>query len=206
MFATHRLPAAFALLAPFAFAAVAPAQFELRGQIEFNQAATCYYCPPITNWVIHGTETALTSSSVNFANYAGLEVVMTGSWTSSGGLPLFDVATIQTTSLSFQLSGNSSIGNTIRFEAFGANGDLAINLASLGAGATPLSSTTTLLLAPATTVVLGFDVISAGRVRTDFDIPSIPSLVGLHIFGQALILPASATPFFFTEPDAKRIQ
>lgn len=206
MTTAHRLPTLFASLTLTVLAGSLRAQYELRGQVELNQVATCYYCPPVASYVVHGTETPLSSSTVTLANYADQHVLMTGAWTSIGGLAVFDVATIQPTSSSFTINGNSSIGNTIRWTASGSNGDLAINIASLDAGVTPLSATTTLLLAPGSAVILDFGPIQGGTLRTDFAIPSVPSLVGLHMFGQALILPTNGQPFYFTEPDRKRVQ
>lgn len=193
------------LLTTALFVTPSRAQYQIRGEVEAGQVSTCYYCPTVTSYVIHGSETPITSSSVSLASYVGQHVILTGNWGTVGSLPIFDVTAVQATSSSFSINGNSSIGSTVHFTATAPSGDLVVNIISMNAGVVPLSSEATLLLNPGQLGILDAGFAANGQFETDLAIPSVPSLVGLHFFGQALILPASGAPLFMSEPDAKRI-
>lgn len=194
----------------FGLCAVLPAQsnsIEMRGQVEISLQGGCYYCPPISNYVIHGSETPIRSTTINLASYVGMDVKLSGTWTTSGSYPVVDVTGIQVVAPVLNISGNSRIGNTIRWIANGAPGDLAMHVLSLGASFVPLSGTTVFLLQPATMVVLGSGPIANnGSFQIDLPIPANSYLIGLHLFGQALIVPANSTTFYFSNPETKRIQ
>lgn len=196
------------LFATLSLAAIsdARAQYELRGRVEAGQVSTCYYCPTITSYVIHASETPIRSNVIDLSLLLNQYVVLSGSWGGTAALPVFEVTGAQPTTSMFAINGNGSNGNTVRFTTHGPTGDLAVNLVALNAGVTPISASTTLLLAASQTVVLGLGPITGGTFRTDLAIPANPALVGLHLFGQALIAPANGSAFYMTEPDAKRIQ
>jgi hypothetical protein len=198
------------LAATFAFfsTALLPAQdVVIRGQIESGQAIGCYYCPSVTQFVIKGSETPVRSSTVSLGLFLSQNVVITGTWNHSLTSPIVDVTTIQLAPQLFTISGGSSIGSTLRFTASGTPGDLAINAAALGAGFTPIGNLSVFLLAPSASVVLGLGAVDgSGTFRSNLPIPSNPALVGLHLFGQALLVPANGNPFYATEPDVKRVQ
>jgi hypothetical protein len=191
----------------FAIAASLEAQsFVIRGQVESGQAVGCYYCPSATQFVIKGSETPIRSNSISLGTFLAQDVLITATWNGSHIAPILDVTSIQVTNQTFTISGNSSMGNTVRFTASGAAGDLAVNIASLGGSFTPIGGSAALLLDPNSAVVLGIGAVGgAGTFRTDLLIPTIPSLFGMHLFGQALIVPASGL-FYMTNPDVKRVQ
>jgi hypothetical protein len=88
----------------------------------------------------------------------------------------------------------------------GANGDLAINVVALGASFVPIDGAAVFLLNPATSVVLGLGPITGGSLQSDLPIPLSTTLVGLHLFGQGLVVPASGAALYTTNPDVKRLQ
>lgn len=193
------------LLAAALFVSQSRAQYQLHGEVEAGQVSTCYYCPTVTSYVIHGSETPITSTVVALDLWLGQHVVLTGDWGTIGGLPIFNVTAVQPSSSQFSINGNSSTGNTVHFTANAPTGDLVINTISLNAGVVPLSAEATLLLDPSQLGILAGGFATNGQFETDLTIPAIPSLVGLHFFGQAAILPANGGPLTTTEPDAKRI-
>lgn len=204
------IPVRCGLAATVAFAATAllPAQsIEIRGQIESGQAIGCYYCPSVTQFVIKGSETPVHSSTISLGMFLSQNVVITGTWNHSLTAPIVEVATIQLAPQLFTISGGSAIGSTLRFTASGTAGDLAINAAALGAGFTPLGNSSVFLLTPSASVVLGIGAVDAGGTfRSDLPLPGNPALIGLHLFGQAVLVPANGNPFYTTEPDVKRVQ
>lgn len=202
----HPATTTLALAATFLFAGAAAAQIQIRGQVEAGQVSTCYYCPTVTSFVIHGSETPIRSSSIDFSALVGQTCIFTGTWGGTAALPIFDVTAAQLTSSLFSIHGNSSLGNTVRFQTSAGTGDIALNLIGLNAGAFTLTDVATFLLNPSQSAVLGMGTSTNGTVRTDLVIPSTPALVGMHFFGQAVILPANGAPFFTTEPDHKRVQ
>ena len=196
-------PAAALLLASGVLAQPA---LHIRGQVEASQVSTCYYCPTITSFVLHGTETPIHSSTIDFNTLLGANVLLTGSWGGTPTVPVFEATAYQLISSQFSLNGNSSFGNTVRFNASAPSGDIVANLIALNAGVLTLSPDATFLLNPAQAAILDAGIATGGLFRTDFPIPNNPTLVGLHFFGQALVVPASGAPMYTTEADSKRVQ
>lgn len=191
-----------------ALASVAAAQntIQIRGQVEAGQVSTCYYCPTVTNYVIHGSETPIRSSTIDFSTLLGQHVILTGTWGGTASVPVFDAVSAQVTTAQFSLNGNSSIGNTVRFIASAAVGDLVANVIAMNAGILTITPNTTLLLNVAQAAVLDAGIVTSGQFRTDLTIPNNPALVGLHFFGQAVVMPGNGAAMYATSPDAKRVQ
>ncbi len=194
----------------FVLGALLPAQsngVEVRGKIEISLQGGCYYCPPITQYVIHGSETPIRSATIDLGPYVGLDVLLTGTWSTTGTVAVIDVSAIQIVSPVLNIGGNSRLGNTLRWTTAGAPGDFAVQVMSLGASFVPLGGSSVLLLSPTSLFVVGTGIIDTnGSFRTDLLIPTNTGLSGLHIFGQALIAPANNAPFYFSNPETKRIQ
>lgn len=188
-----------------AAANVAPAQIQLRGEVEASQVATCYYCPAVTSFVLHGSETPISSSSVNLAALVGQHVLLTGAWGGTATLPIFQITSAQVVNGDFSIHGNSSAGNTVRFITAANAGDLVANVVAMNAGALTLTNEATLLVNPSQAVVLDAGMANNGQYRSDLLIPNNPALVGVHFFGQGIVFPVAGA-FFTTEPDARHVQ
>ncbi len=169
-------------------AAFAPAQtaVTLRATPTDGSAAGCYYCPGYEH-VIKLVGTRLVSTSVNILAYHDQDVVMTGTWNGT----VVDVTSIQPTVESFSLSGQGRIGRRLDFSTVGPIGALAVNCAALGSGFAVPAADLALQLQPASLVVMGAGTIGGGgEFKVRLDIPDEPALVGLRLFGQALVVPA----------------
>jgi hypothetical protein len=83
---------------------------------------------------------------------------------------------------------------------------LALNLAALGTSFLVPVGEVAVLLDPASTVALAAGVTNAGgQFRTEINIPNLPSLIGLRVFGQGVIAPVGA-PLFAANIDAAEVQ
>lgn len=182
------------------------AQIQIRGQVEAGQVSTCYYCPTVTSFVLHGSETPISSNTVNLSALVGQHVLLSGTWGGTPALPIFQVASAQVVTSDFSINGNSSIGNTVRFITNAATGDIVANVMAMNAGVMTLTSDATLLLNVNQAAVLDAGVVTTSQFRTDLAIPNVPSLIGMHFFGQGVVFPGGGGAFFTTEPDAKRVQ
>ena len=171
----------------------------LRGRVTDGSAAGCYYCPGFEH-VIKWVGTQMHSSTVNLLAYHDLDVVIQGTWNGS----VIEVSSVQLDTESFSISGNGTIGNRFDYNTTGQSGDLAINFAALGNSFLVPFGALAIQLAPASTVVLDAGVISNGEYKTRLDIPDVPSLIGLRVYGQGVVLQQSGG-LYSTNIDTKVI-
>ncbi|MCA8976518.1 MAG: hypothetical protein KDC98_17490 [Planctomycetes bacterium] len=193
----------------FAFAAVAtiavsalPAQVpvQLRCEVTDGSAAGCYYCPGFGH-VIKFTGTPLVSSTISLGQYHNQYVHIHGTWDGTN----VNVTAIQVTTDSFALTGNGSIGNRFRLNSMGNPGELALNVVSLGNGFAVPFRDVAFQLQPTSAIVQGIGTLNgAGEFKTDLDIPNVPSLIGLRVYGQGVIMDASGG-LLSTNVDSKTI-
>lgn len=175
----------------------------VRGELGDGRATGCYYCPG-SRYVIKWSETQVDSSTINLALYLNQELMLTGTLGTNAGRPSIDVTAVQVVTETFSFSGQGRIGNRFRAGTQASPGDLAVNLFALNAGFVAAGGPLTLLLDPTATVVLGVGVANNnGEFKSDVDIPNVPALVGLHVFGQSLIVPQSTGVPFTSNPDSK---
>lgn len=166
-----------------------------------GSAAGCYYCPGFEH-VIKLTGVRLHSSAVNLLQYHDLDVVLTGTWNGS----LIEVVSVQLTNETFSISGNVRIGSRADFSTVGPIGLPAANLVAFGGGFSVPIADLAFQLAPSTTVVLAVGSIgNGGELKSRLDIPNVPSLVGLRLYGQGMVLPANGLPYS-TNVDMKQVQ
>jgi hypothetical protein len=152
--------------------------------------------------VLKYTGTTVQSTTVNLNAFLGQKVVIDGVWTGTA----LQVNAVQATTETFSMGGNSSIGGTMRFTSKAAPGTLALNLAALGTSFLVPVGEVAVLLDPASTVALAAGVTNAGgQFRTEINIPNLPSLIGLRVFGQGVIAPVGA-PLFAANIDAAEVQ
>ena len=187
------------------FAAVAVAQTPIQVRGEINQGtgggAGCYWCTGAP-FVLKYTGTTVQSTTVNLNAFLGQKVVIDGVWTGTA----LQVNAVQATTETFSMGGNPSIGGTMRFTSKAAPGTLALNLAALGTSFLVPVGEVAVLLDPASTVALAAGVTNAGgQFRTEINIPNLPSLIGMRVFGQGVIAPAGA-PLFAANIDAVEVQ
>jgi hypothetical protein len=177
----------------------------VRGEIQSGRATGCYYCPSVP-WALKYSETPITSSTVNLSQFLGVPVELTGNWNGSATAPGIDVTFARVVAQSFSFAGTGRIGGSFRFTANGTPGDLAVNTGSLDRGFVVPLGTLTFLLDPSLLFVAGIGPIDAsGQFRTDVAIPNNPAFVGMHVFGQSLIVPASG-PLYTTSMRADFVQ
>ena len=173
---------------------------QLRCQVTDGSAAGCYYCPGFAH-VIKFVGTPLESSTINLGLYHNQYVHIHGTWNGTR----VTVNSIQVTTDSFSLGGNGSIGNRFRLTAMGNPGELALNAVALGSGFAVPYLDLAFQLSPLSTVVQGIGPINGnGEFKTDLDIPNDPTLVGLRIFGQGVIMDGNGG-LLTTNVDAKEI-
>ncbi len=173
---------------------------QIRCEVADGSAAGCYYCPGFQS-VIKFVGTRLQSTTVNLNLFQNQYVLLNGTWNGT----VVTVTTAQITPESFSIGGGGVIGGQFHFTTHGTANDLALNLAALGAAFSVPFADLALQLDPASTVALGFGALDgSGEFQTNVDIPNVPSLVGLRVFGQGLILPQSG-PFYTTNVDAKEV-
>lgn len=185
----------------FALAAGLAAQVPvtLRATPTDGSAAGCYYCPGYEH-VIKLVGTQLRSTTVNLLPFHDLDVVMTGTWNGS----VVTVDSVQLVAESFSIGGSGRIGNRFDFSSVAASGSLAVNCMAFGGGFAVPVGDLALQLAPATTMVLGIGPVTGGEFKVRLDIPDEPSLVGVRVFGQGLIVPNNG-PAYTTNVDSKVI-
>ncbi|MBL8724325.1 MAG: hypothetical protein JNK49_09775 [Planctomycetes bacterium] len=166
-----------------------------------GSAAGCYYCPGYEN-VIKLTGVRLHSSTVNLVQYHNLDVVLTGTWNGN----LVEVTSVQLTNETFSISGNVRIGSRADFSTVGPIGLPAANLVAFNGGFSVPIADLAFQLAPSSTVVLAVGSIgNGGEMKSRMDIPNVPSLVGLRLYGQGMVLPSSGVPYS-TNVDMKQVQ
>ncbi|MCB9877871.1 MAG: hypothetical protein H6835_09745 [Planctomycetes bacterium] len=177
-----------AVTALFTAAAIAQIPVSVRCTPTDGSAAGCYYCPGFET-VIKWNGVQMHSSSANLVAFHDLDVVVHGTWNGT----VIEVTSIQTDFESFSISGNGHLGNRFRYNTVAAPGALAINLAALGAAFAVPFGDLALQLDPLSAVMLGGGAVdSAGEFTSDLDIPDDPSLIGLRVYGQGVVLDAAA--------------
>lgn len=187
------------LLSAVAALPLAAQQVEVHCTPTDGSAAGCYYCPGFET-VIKWNGARLHSSTINLVPFHDLDVVVQGTWNGTQ----IEVTSIQVTTESFTISGNGSIGNHFDFTSFGASGGLALDLVALGTSFMAIGSLA-LQLDPVTAVILGAGALNgAGEFKSRLDIPNNPSLVGLRLDGQGVILQPGGV-IYTTNVDSKVI-
>jgi hypothetical protein len=186
------------LLLTLAATAVAQTPIVARGRVTDGSAAGCYYCPGYQH-VFKYSGLRLESTSVALAPFMNQDVRVVGTWNGT----FVTVTSIQLAPETFGISGGGMIGGSFDLKTQGPEGDLAINLLSLGSGCVIPLADCGLQLNANSTVVHGFGAIIGGEMETTLNIPMQPSLIGLRLFGQGVVL--SNGVFWSTNPDAKEI-
>ncbi|MBL8749025.1 MAG: hypothetical protein JNK78_07690 [Planctomycetes bacterium] len=190
------------LLSAFAVASSVAAQapIVLRGQVTDGSAAGCYYCPGYSH-VVKFSGTQLASPSINLLAYHNLMCKITGTWNGT----VVEVSAIEVVDDSFSIGGNGHVGGQLKFTALGSQGDVAINAFALGAACSIPFFDCGLLLQPSSLAILGMGTMgSSGEAGTNIDVPDVPALTGLRVFGQALIMKADGS-VLMSNVDAREI-
>lgn len=177
----------------------------LRGEVTNGRETGCYYCPGY-DYVIKWIGTRLDPSVVNLAPYLDQQVEIVGNWNGSLTVPIVTVTSIRVVAESFSISGSNSIGTRMDFNAIAPQGDRAAHVLAFGRSFAPLYLPLVMSLDPALSSVLGFGPTNGNNeFKARLPIPADPSIVGVRVYGQALIVPQSGAPWYFTNPDSKLI-
>lgn len=194
-----KLSTVTAVLATLTTAALAQTPVTVRCTPTDGSAAGCYYCPGFEH-VIKWVGTQMHSSTVNLLAFHDLDVVVEGTWNGS----VIEVTSVTSIAESFSISGNGTIGGRFRFDTNGPNGAFAANYAALAAGFWVPFPGVAAQLDPVSMVLLEFGVISGGSLKTQIDIPDVPSLIGLRLYGQGAVQLVDGT-IYTTNVDTKVI-
>ena len=190
-----RLLASLSLALATSLAAQAPVT--VRCTPTDGSAAGCYYCPGYEH-VIKWVGTQMHSSTVNILSYHDLDVIVQGTWNGSA----IEVTSVQLTTESFSISGNGTIGHRFDFVTNGQDNDIALNLVALGNGFAVPFDGLAIQLSATSVVPLDAGVIGSGEYKSRLDIPNVPSLIGLRVYGQGIVLPQNG-PIYSTNIDTK---
>jgi len=193
--------ASFALsLSVFASALSAQVPIVLRGEVTDGSAAGCYYCPGYSHVIKH-SGTVLASPTINLNLYHNQYCKLTGTWNGA----VVEVSAIEVVAESFSIGGSGVLGGTFDFTAHAVEGDLAINALAITTSCIVPFGDCGFLLAPASLGILGMGACdNDGEYGCTIDIPNIPGLVGLRVFGQALVMQQDGA-LWTTNVDAKEI-
>ncbi len=178
-------------------------QVHFRGKVE-NGEAVCYYCPG-TGFVVDCTKVRISSTAYNLQALVGQHIEADGVWNGSTTLPMVNITYLQVTNETFSIGGGANIGQHADFTAFGNPGDsavvaLALNVSVLNFGPPGLA-----FLHPSSAVVLGSGTMdSSGEFSVTVQIPNLPQLSGLNVFGQGFVVPLNGAPYV-TNPDWKQL-
>lgn len=162
----------------------------------------CYYCPG-SDYVIDNTHCKLVSSTINLAPFIGQYVKGTGVWNGSTTNPTVQVTSMVVAGEGFTIGGGGALGGEIQFTAHGNPGESAFILLGATDSFIPAGNLGVLYLNPSSMFVLGQGTLAGdGEFSIDIDVPNLPSLSGVGVFGQAVIGPVGAYPRF-TNSDRK---
>jgi len=186
-------------LAALATSAFAQTPVTVRCTPTDGSAAGCYYCPGYEH-VIKWVGTQMHSSTVDLLAYHDLDVVLEGTWNGS----VIEVTSVTPIAESFSISGNGTIGGRFRFSTSGPNGAFAANYVALAAGFWVPFPGVAAQIDPVSMVLLEFGVIGGGELKTQIDIPDVPSLIGLRLYGQGAVQLSDGT-LYTTNVDTKVI-
>lgn len=190
--------------AVLAISALLPAQtVTMRGEVVDGRATGCYYCPG-SQYAIKWVGTRLDGSQVNLAPFLDQQCELTGNWNGNLTTPVVTVTSIRLLPDTFSITGNTRIGNRVRYNTAAIAGDLVANVLGFNRSFFPMLPLV-FSLDPASAFVLGSGPAGGnGEFKSDLDIPNDTALVGLRIYGQGLVLPTLGVPYW-TNPDTKVI-
>jgi hypothetical protein len=191
---------AFALIAANADAQ----EVTFRGKVEDGEDL-CYYCPGF-GYIVNGSKTTLSSSTLNLELYVGSHVVGTGMWNGSATAPNIHVTSLVVTPETFTIGGGHELGDFIDFTAYSAPGDMAVVAGAVGASSfVPLGAAGVAFLDFSSVRIMGIgEVDDNGEYSAEFFVPDLPAFQGLTVFGQGVVFPQVGEPFV-TSPDFKTL-
>jgi hypothetical protein len=159
-----------------------------------------------TGFVVAGSNTVLTSSTVNLNAAVGAHFLVTGTWNGSVSAPSVVVTQLTPVAESFSIGGNGKLGEFIDFNALAAPGDLAVVVASLSATMfVPVDGAGVAFIDVTNMLVIGVGTVGGnGEYKASVLVPNNAALQGLDLFGQGVVFPQSGAPFA-TNPDFKTL-
>jgi len=159
-----------------------------------------------TGFVVGGSNTVLTSSTVDLNAAVGEHFVITGTWNGSVSAPSVVVTQLTPVAESFSIGGNGDLGKLLDFNALATPGDVAVVVASLAAPLfLPLDGAGAAFIDVTNMLVIGIGTVGGnGEYKASVLVPNKPALQGLDLFGQGVVFPQSGAPFA-TNPDFKTL-
>jgi hypothetical protein len=169
----------------------------LRGKVEDVSGTTGQF-------FLDCTDVDLSSIAFNLNLFVGQHVEIQGTWNGSVGTPAVVVEAIANVPESFEIGGGGKIGEQAHPTVTAAPGSLAFTFASVSTSFLPLGAAGTGFLGGNPFSTGSGTVGGAGVLQLNVPVPNDPSLIGVDIFGQAIVLDAGS--FSFTNPDCKELK
>ena len=157
-------------------------------------------------FVVDCTSVDLSSTAFNLNLFVGQQVEIQGTWNGSVANPAVVVNAIQSVPESFELGGGGKIGDVAQPTVTAAPGSLAFTFASLSTSFLPLGSAGVGFLGGNPFKTGSGTVGGAGILELNVPIPNDPSLIGVTVYGQAIVVDPGTGAFEFTNPDCKELK
>jgi len=152
------------------------------------------------------TDVDLSSGAFNLNDFVGQQVEIEGSWNGSVANPAVVVNAIQAVIESFEIGGGGKIGELAHPSVTAAPGSLAFTFASLSTSFLPLGASGVGFLGGNVFGTGSGTIPGGGILELNIPVPNDPSLIGVDIFGQAIVADPGTGAFEFTNPDCKTLK
>ena len=179
---------------------VATAQtVQFRGKVEDVSGTT-------NQFFVDCTDTDLSSAAFNLNLFVGQQTLITGTWNGSVSAPAVLVTDIQVVAETFEIGGGGKIGDEAKPSVTGAPGSLGFTFGSLSTSFLPLGGFGVGFLGGNPFSTGSGTIPGGGTLELSIPIPNDPSLIGVDVYGQALIANPVTGAAFLTNPDCKELE
>ncbi len=151
----------------------------LRGKVEDVQGTN--------NFFVDCTNVGLQSNAFNLNLFVGQQTEIRGTNIGTPQSPLINVTDIQVIPRIFEIGGNGSIGRELQLEVAGTPGDRVWIFPASGSGYSPIRNWGTFLLDAVNPAFAAGVIPGNGLLQIQVNIPNNPNLVGVTVYGQALL-------------------
>ena len=191
---SHLLP-----LALLSATTAAAQDVTFRGKVEDVSGTT-------NQFFLDCTDVDLTSAAFNLNLFVGAQVEIQGSWNGSVANPAVVVDAITTVPESFEIGGGGKIGELAHPTVTAAPGSLALTFASLSTSFVPFGAAGVGFLGGNPFSTGSGTIGGAGVLQLNIPVPNDPNLIGVEIYGQAVVIDGGTGALTFTNPDCKELK